>query len=76
MVFINVIIKGDITIFSVFNETNFVLSCSNGQKSHSEPIANVLWQKSLLNSSFELLSIANDGKILVWNDGLNDPIRG
>jgi hypothetical protein len=43
---------------------------------HSEPIAQVCWKKSLTNSTFELFSIANDGKILVWDDTLNDPLRG
>jgi hypothetical protein len=44
--------------------------------SHSEPIAQVVWKKSLINSTFELFSIANDGKILVWDDTLHDPLRG
>ncbi len=51
-------------------------SSIHGDKSHSEPISTILWKKSLLDSSYELLSIANDGKILVWNDGLKDPLRG
>lgn len=67
---------GDITIFSIYHETKFICSSSSGQRSHSEPIATVVWKKSLINATFELVSVANDGKILVWNDGLNDAIRG
>lgn len=72
-----ILLIGNITIYSIFQETSFLHSSSStGQKSHSEPIATVLWKKSLINSTIELLSISNDGKILVWTDGLNDPIRG
>lgn len=65
---------GDIAIYSVFHDSPFNGSSSIGKKSHSEPIVQLLWKKSLINSNFELFSLSNDGKVLVWNDAFNGPI--
>jgi hypothetical protein len=41
----------------------------------AEAIATVLWKMSE-NKSYDLLSIGNDGKILVWDESLNEPKAG
>ncbi|KAJ8329771.1 WD repeat-containing protein 34 [Batrachochytrium dendrobatidis] len=61
--------NGEITVWSTTDPQNPIIALSSSTAlAHQEPIAKVVWiPSSTKHGQFDLMSVGNDGKILIWD---------
>ena len=68
--------SGEIIIWKIIeNQDPVIASSIMTESSHQEPISQLVWAPAP-NDAYQLISVGNDGKILVWDisNNLSKPI--
>ncbi|KAJ3416873.1 WD repeat-containing protein 34 [Chytridiales sp. JEL 0842] len=75
----NIPLVGEVTIWSLNEPDNPVVASSKiNELTHQEPVAKVVWIPGSRFGQYDLMSVGNDGRVIIWNvdNKLNKPKAG